>query len=124
MPEQLQAFVRGSKKLGILGFGSLAVAAACIGLSSATASAEIVEISPEEPIVTSRQATLISEDAVRQTDIGDVLTAQGDARNAPITEVRGQDGGEVRDTVKAVPGSVAGPFEGAWPTSPALGDFS
>ncbi|PEG51047.1 hypothetical protein CRI78_28700, partial [Mycolicibacterium diernhoferi] len=52
------------KRLAVLGFGSFAGATLLAGLGSATASAEVQESAPA-PYVTSRQAILIDDNALR-----------------------------------------------------------
>lgn len=105
------------KTLGALGLGSFAVAAAFAGLGSGTASADISEVGPG-PTVTSRQAS--ENSVIRINDFG---VARG------ISEARVADAGvisafgEVRDTTKAVVGSTAAAFEGAYPVGPAIGDW-
>lgn len=99
-------FVLNAKKLTALGIGSAAVAAAFLSMSAATANAEVREMAPR-PNVTSRQATVIDQNALRRT-------AQGEARGP--WENRSADGGgvraqgEVRDSVKAVVGTRSAPF--------------
>jgi hypothetical protein len=105
------------KKLGALGLGSFAVAAAFAGLGSATANADIEEVGPG-PTVTSRQAS--ENSVIRINDFG---VARG------ISEARVADAGvisafgEVRDSTMAVVGTTAAAFEGAYPVGPAIGDW-
>ncbi|MDZ7882304.1 MAG: hypothetical protein U5N53_05050 [Mycobacterium sp.] len=113
-----------SKKLAILGLGSFAGAMILAGLGSATASAEVEESAPA-PYVTSRQAILIDDNALRVADYGQ---ARGflDTRNAESGIVHAQGAGN-KDTVKAVPGTKAAPFNlasnGAFIFSPPIGDW-
>lgn len=117
MAKHAKASARSSKKLGALGLGSCAVAAAFAGLGSGTANADINEVGPG-PTVTSRQASQNS--VIRINDFG---VARG------ISEARVGDAGvisafgEVRDTTKAVVGTTASAFEGAYPVGPAIGDW-
>ncbi len=113
-----------SKKLAILGLGSFAGAMILAGLGSATAGAEVEESAPA-PYVTSRQAILIDDNALRVADYGQ---ARGflDTRNAESGIVHAQGAGN-KDTVKAVPGTKAAPFNlasnGAFIFSPPIGDW-
>ncbi|PEG53179.1 hypothetical protein [Mycolicibacterium diernhoferi] len=114
-----------SKKLAVLGFGSFAGATLLAGLGSATASAEVQESAPA-PYVTSRQAILIDDNALRVADYGE---ARGflDTRNAESGVVHAQGQGVHVDTIKAVPGTKAAPFNlasnGAFVFSPPIGDW-
>lgn len=104
-------------KWGIVGLGSLITATAFAGLGSGTAGADISEVGPG-PTVTSRQASQNS--VIRINDFG---VARG------ISEARVGDAGvvsaygEVRDTTKAIVGTNASAFEGAYPVGPAIGDW-
>jgi hypothetical protein len=106
-----------AKKLGALGLGSFAAAAAFAAVGSGTAGADVSEVGPG-PTVTSRQASQNS--VIRINDFG---VARG------ISEGRVADAGvinafgEVRDTTIAVVGTTAAPFEGAFPVGPAIGDW-
>ena len=97
---------RSFTTLGVLGLGSLAVSAAFLGLSSATASADVEEMAPT-PQVTSRQALIIDDNSLRSTAIGEAR-GLGESRSADMQEISAQ--GEVHDSVKAVPGTTAAPF--------------
>lgn len=126
MAAHAKALTRSSKKLGIVGLGSFAVAAAFIGVGSGTANADVEEVSPA-PVVTSRQASQNS--VIRINDFG-LARGISEARvaDAGVVNAFGVQGAEdeqpvVRDTVKAVSGTVASAFEGAWPVGPALGDW-
>ncbi|MDY6996189.1 MAG: hypothetical protein SW019_06310 [Actinomycetota bacterium] len=112
-----EAFTRSSKKLGLVGLGSFAIAAAAIGLGSGTASADVEEVGPS-PTVTSRQASQNS--VIRINDYG-VARGISEARLADAGVVHAQ--GEIRDTVKAVVGGTAAAFEGEYPVGPAIGDW-
>ena len=126
MAAHAKALTRSSKKLGIVGLGSFAVAAAFIGVGSGTANADIEELSPS-PVVTSRQA---SENAVIR--INDFGLARGisEARvaDAGVVNAFGVEGSElelpvVRDTPRAVAGTTASAFEGEYPVGPPIGDW-
>ncbi|MCF6390468.1 hypothetical protein L2K20_26140 [Mycobacterium sp. MBM] len=114
-----------SKKFVVLGFGSFAGAALLSGLGAATASADVEESAPA-PYVTSRQALLIDDNALRVADYGE---ARGflDTRNAEAGIVHAQGEGVHVDTVKAVPGTTAAPFNlesnGAFVFDPPIGDW-
>jgi hypothetical protein len=116
-----------SKKLGVLGFGSFAGVTLLAGLGSATASAEVEETAPA-PYVTSRQATLISENAVR---VGGDGQARGflETRSGDPGIVHAQGEGVLVDTVKAVPGTTANGFDfelggdGQFVYGPPIGSF-
>ncbi len=114
-----------SKKLAVLGFGSFAGATLLAGLGSATAGAEVEESAPA-PYVTSRQAILIDDNALRVADYGE---ARGflDTRNAESGIVHAQGEGVHVDTVKAVPGTTSAPFNlesnGSFTFDPPIGDW-
>ena len=113
----------GTKKLVALGLGSFAVSAAFMTLGSATASADVEEMAPT-PQVTSRQALVVDENSLRSTAIGEAR-GLGDSRSADMGEINAQ--GEVHDSVKAVPGTTAAPFnlesDGSFQFSPPIGDW-
>ena len=126
MAAHAKALTRSSKKLGIVGLGSFAVAAAFIGVGSGTANADVEEVSPS-PVVTSRQASQNS--VIRINDFG-LARGISEARvaDAGVINAFGVQGAEdeqpvVRDTTKAIVGSTASAFEGAWPVGPAIGDW-
>ena len=114
-----------SKKLAILGFGSFAGATLLAGLGSATAAAEVEESAPA-PYVTSRQALLVDDNALRVADYGE---ARGflDTRSANAGIVHAQGEGVHVDTIKAVPGTKSAPFNlesnGSFVFSPPIGDW-
>jgi hypothetical protein len=126
MAVHAKALARSSKKLGIVGLGSFAVAAAFIGIGSGTANADIEEIAPS-PVVTSRQA---SENAVIRIIVYGLARGISEARvaDAGIINAFGVQGSEidlpvVRDTPKAVVGTTASAFEGEYPVGPPIGDW-
>jgi hypothetical protein len=106
-----------AKKLGALGLGSFAVAAAFAVMGSGTATAEVEEVGPG-PTVTSRQAS--ENSVIRINDFG-VARGISEARVADAGIVHAV--GEVRDSVKAVVGTTAAAFQGAYPVGPAIGDW-
>jgi len=114
-----------SKKFVILGLGSFAGATLLAGLGSATAGAEVEESAPT-PYVTSRQALLVDDNALRVSDYGQ---ARGflDTRSADAGIVHAQGEGVHVDTIKAVPGTKSAPFNldsnGAFVFSPPIGDW-
>lgn len=130
MAAHAKALTRSSKKLGTVGLGSFAVAAAFIGLGSGTANAEIEEVSPS-PQVTSRQASQNS--VIRINDFGlargisEARVADAGIVNAFGVIATGEEEEDqtpvVRDTVKAVVGTTASAFEGEYPTGPPIGDW-
>ena len=126
MAAHAKALTRSSKKLGIVGLGSFAVAAAFIGVGSGTANADIEEISPS-PVVTSRQASQNS--VIRINDFG-LARGISEARvaDAGVVQAFGVEGSElelpvVRDTPRAVAGTTASAFEGEYPVGPPIGDW-
>jgi hypothetical protein len=126
MAAYAKALTRSSKKLGIVGIGSFAVAAAFIGVGSGTASADVNEIAPG-PVVTSRQASQNS--VIRINDYG-LARGISEARvaDAGVINAFGVQGSEmdlpvVRDTMKAVVGTTAAAFAGEYPVGPAIGDW-
>ena len=118
-------FMAALTKIAVVGIGSFAGATLLAGLGAATASAEVQESAPA-PYVTSRQAILIDDNALRVADYGE---ARGflDTRNADAGIVHAQGEGVHVDTVKAVPGTKAAPFNleanGAFVFSPPIGDW-
>lgn len=110
--------IRTSKKLGVLGLGSVSVAGVFLGLGTGTASADI-EISAPEPYVTSRQALVIDENALRIADDGQARGTHLDTRwaESALVHAQGEVGGQPATvgedrsaTAIAVPGSYAIPF--------------
>jgi hypothetical protein len=87
------------------------------------AGAEVTEMAPS-PQVTSRQAILIDQNALRAVAIGEAR-GSGTNRLGDMTTVSAQ--GEVRDSVKAVAGTTAAPFSvesnGAFVFSPPISDW-
>jgi hypothetical protein len=126
MAAHAKALIRSSKKLGIVGLGSFAVAAAFIGVGSGTASADVEEIAPG-PVVTSRQASQNS--VIRINDYGlargisEARVADAGVVNAFGVVAAEQDLPVVRDGVKAVVGTTASAFEGEYPVGPPIGDW-
>lgn len=123
MAETAKGLMTSAKKLSAVGLGSVAVAAAFMSLGSAVANADVEEMAPS-PQVTSRQALVIDENSLRSVAIGEAR-GQGDTRSADIQEVSAQ--GEVRDSIKAVVGTTAAPFNlednGSFAFSPPIGDW-
>ena len=126
MAAHAKALTRSSKKLGIVGLGSFAVAAAFIGIGSGTANADVEELSPS-PVVTSRQASQNS--VIRINDFG-LARGISEARvaDAGVVNAFGVEGSElelpvVRDTPRAVAGTTASAFEGEYPVGPPIGDW-
>lgn len=123
MAENASGLIRSSKKLGALGLGSFAIAAAFMSLGSGTASADVEEVAPT-PQVTSRQALVIDDNSLRASAIGE---ARGflETRSGDSGIVHAQ--GETRDSVKAVVGTTAAPFNlesnGSFQFSPPIGDW-
>ncbi|MGU3500586.1 hypothetical protein [Mycobacterium sp. C31M] len=113
------------KKPTALALGAGAMAAAFAGLNAGTANAEVQESAPA-PYVTSRQAVVIDENALRVADYGQ---ARGflDTRSADAGIVHAQGEGVHVDTVKAVPGTTSAPFNlesnGSFVFSPPIGDW-
>jgi len=114
-----------TKKLAIFSFGSFAGVTLLAGLGSATASAEVEESAPA-PYVTSRQALLIDDNALRVADYGQ---ARGflDTRSADQGIVHAQGEGVHVDTIKAVPGTISEAFnlpeDGQFYFQPPIGSF-
>lgn len=95
-----------TKKITALGLGTFAAAAAFMSIGSAVANADVTEVAPS-PQVTSRQALLIDENALRSADYGEAR-GLGETRNASMGIVSAQ--GEVHDTTKAIAGTKSAPF--------------
>jgi hypothetical protein len=107
MMENAGGRVPNAKSFIAVGVGLAAAAAAFFSLGTATASAEVKEIAPR-PNVTSRQATVIDQNALRRTAQGEARGSLGNSRSAGNGGVTAQ--GEVRDSVIAVPGTSSAPF--------------
>lgn len=95
-----------TRKITAFGFGSLAVTAMFMSMGSAVAGADVEEVAPS-PQVTSRQALLVDDNALRSADYG-TARGLGETRNADLGVVTAQ--GEVHDSTKAIVGSKAAPF--------------
>ena len=123
MAENSTAFMTSAKKLSALGLGSFAVAAAFMSLGSAVANAAVEEVAPS-PQVTSRQALIIDDNSLRASAIGEAR-GFGETITSDTGIVSAQ--GEVRDSVKAVSGTIASPFNlesnGSFEFSPPIGDW-
>jgi hypothetical protein len=123
MAETANGLMTSVKKLSAVGLGSVAVAAAFMSLGSAVAGADVEEMAPT-PQVTSRQALIIDDNALRAVAIGNSRGA-GATRSADPFEISAQ--GELRDSVKAVPGTTAAPFNlesnGSFVFDPPIGDW-
>jgi hypothetical protein len=117
MAEHAKVSTHSSKKLTALGLGSFAIAAAFSGLGGGTAGADVSEVGAG-PTVTSRQASEFS--VVRINDLGVARgISEGQVADAGVVSAFG----EVRNTMKAVVGSTAAAFEGAYPVGPPVGDW-
>jgi hypothetical protein len=117
MAKHSKASTRNVKKLGALGFGSFAVAAAFGAVGCGTAGADVNEVGPG-PTVVSRQASQNS--VIRINDFGVARgISEGLVADAGVVNAFG----EVRDTMKAVVGSTASAFEGEYPVGPPIGDW-
>lgn len=103
MAENASGRIQSSKKLGALGLGSFALAAALMGLGSATANADVEEVAPS-PAVTSGSALHFGEGAIRNAAVQEARGA-GATRNAPSGIVHAV--GEVKDSKKAIVGTCA-----------------
>lgn len=112
-----------TKKITAAGLGSFAAAAAFMSFGSAVASADVEEVAPA-PHVTSRQALVIDDNALRIADYGQAR-GLGETRNADLGEVTAQ--GDVRDTTKAVVGTKSAPFNlesnGSFAFDPPIGTW-
>ncbi|QIV83528.1 hypothetical protein [Mycolicibacterium frederiksbergense] len=93
-------------KITAFGLGTFAATAAFMSIGSAVANADVTEVAPS-PRVTSRQALLIDDNALRSADYGEAR-GLGETRNGDLGVVNAQ--GEVHDSTKAVVGSKAAPF--------------
>ena len=111
------AVARGVKKAGLIGLGGLAAGALSVGMGAGAAGADVDEVGPS-PTVTSRQAS--ENSVIRINDYG-VARGVSEGRLADAGVISGQ--GEIRDTVKAVPGGKARGFRGGYPVGPAIGDW-
>ena len=121
MGKHAKAFAPRPKKPGVLGLGVLCVAAAFSTLSVGTAHADVDEVAPV-PVVTSRQAS--TNAVIRINDMG-AAGGISEARlaDAGVIEAEGSGSTEIRDTMKAVPGSKVKGFLGSYPVGPPLGDW-
>lgn len=103
MAENASGLIRSSKKLGALGLGSFALAAAFMGLGGATANAEVEEVAPSLA-VTSGNALHFGEGGIRNSVSG-VARGAGATRSADSGIVHAL--GEVKDSVKAIVGTCS-----------------
>lgn len=122
MAEHAEALVRKTKKLGIMGFGALAVTGAFLTLGAGIAGADVddVEGDPAAP-----SAFPVAEDGIRVADVGVVNAGPSEVRAADIGAPLPPAGGESKDSLRAVPSVTAGElgwgpiddniFEGAGP---------
>lgn len=115
MPVTTRGLMRLAAKVTAVGIGAAAAAAAYLSMAAATANAEVIEVSPR-PNVSSRQAVVIDQNALRRTGQGVARGSGADNRRAGAGGVMAQ--GEVRDSVIAVPGTSSAPFG-----VPANGEF-
>ncbi|MCF6387114.1 hypothetical protein L2K20_09025 [Mycobacterium sp. MBM] len=115
MPVTTRSLVRVAAKLTVVGISAAAAAAAYLSVAAVTANAEVIEVSPR-PNVTSRQAVVVDQNALRRTGQGVTRGSGADNRRAGAGGVMAQ--GEVRDSVIAVPGTASAPFG-----VPAGGEF-
>ena len=115
--------MHGSNKIKVFGMGSLLAAATLLSLGSGVAGADVEEVAPS-PQVTSRQAIVIDDNALRSADYGEAR-GQGDTRLADAGEISAQ--GEVGNTTKAVVGTHAAPFnlesDGSFTFDPPISDW-
>lgn len=107
MTENARTWTRVTTKLTVLGIGSAAATAAFLSFGAATANADVRESAPR-PNVTSRQATVIDQNALRRSAQGQARGFWGDTRSGRTGVVNAQ--GDVRDSVKAVVGTRSAPF--------------
>jgi hypothetical protein len=118
MAEHAEALVRKTKKLGILGFGAVAVTGAFLAFGAGTAGADVsdVEGDPAAP-----SAFPSAEDGIRVADPGVVNAGASEVRASDINAPLAPAGGEVKDSLRAVPSITGGigsyidfgPFGGA-----------
>jgi hypothetical protein len=110
-------------KITALGLGTFAVAAAFMSIGSPVANADIIEVAPS-PQVTSRQALLVDENALRSADYG-VARGLGETRGGDMGIVSAQ--GEVHDSTKAVVGTKSSAFNleanGSFVFDPPISDW-
>ncbi|WP_197382261.1 hypothetical protein [Mycolicibacterium mengxianglii] len=114
----------GTKRFTAFTLGSFACAVALMSVGTPMASADVEEMAPS-PQVSSRQALLVDENALRTAAIGEARGAGGNSGLGDAGVVTAQ--GEVRDGVKAVAGTTAAPFNleqnGSFQFSPPIGDW-
>jgi hypothetical protein len=118
MAENAEALVRKTKKLGILGFGAVAVTGAFLAFGAGTAGADVsdVEGDPSAPF-----ANPVAEDGIRPSEAGLVNAGVSEVRAADIGAPLAPAGGESKDSLRAVPSITGGigsyvdfgPFGGA-----------
>ncbi|WP_141564487.1 hypothetical protein [Mycolicibacterium palauense] len=83
MADRDGVLVRTTKKLGVAGFGTLAVSAALLGFGSGVAGAD--DLTPSDTVV----ANPVAEDGIRAASIGEVLgttdaTGPADVRDSGV----------------------------------------
>lgn len=100
-----EALVRKTKKLGIMGFGALAVTGAFLAFGAGTAGADVSDIQgdPAAP-----SGFPVAEDGVRTADPGVVNAGPSEVRAADIGAPLPPAGGESKDSLRAVPSITGG----------------
>lgn len=105
MAEHADALVRKTKKLGVVGFGALAVTGAFLAFGAGTAGADVTDVEgdPSAPL-----ANPIAEDGVRVADPGVVNAGPSEVRAADVGAPLAPAGGESKDSLRAVPSITGG----------------
>ena len=83
-------------KITAFGLGTFAAAAAFMSIGSAVANADVTEVAPS-PQVTSRQALLIDDNALRSADYGEALAMASDHEYGNGVSIFTRDGDAARD---------------------------
>ncbi|BCI54914.1 hypothetical protein NIIDNTM18_41920 [Mycolicibacterium litorale] len=105
MAEHAEALVRKTKKLGIMGFGALAVTGAFLAFGAGTAGADVedIEADPAAP-----SAFPVAEEGIRVADPGVVNAGPSEVRAADVGAPLAPSGGESKDSLRAVPSITGG----------------
>ncbi|MDY6870112.1 MAG: hypothetical protein SV966_06025 [Actinomycetota bacterium] len=104
MAEHAEALVRRTKKLGIMGFGALAVTGAFLAFGAGTAGADVDDVEGDS---SAPSAFPVAEDGIRVAGLGVANAGPSEVRAARIGAPLPPAGGESKDSLRAVPSTTA-----------------
>ncbi|BCI52894.1 hypothetical protein NIIDNTM18_21720 [Mycolicibacterium litorale] len=103
---RIDAFAGKTKKLAVVGTGALAVAGAFLALGAGTANADVIDIGGKPgPVFDANPAP---EGGVRTTGKGVANAGPSDVRRSKKGAPLPPAGGEVKDSLRAVPSITGG----------------